>query len=469
MGAALFPPLGKEVQRRGVSLAPRTKPEVSKLTSRSYRRTTRDAPSAIVRRGRARRRLVGNLWSGRDYEAARARNSASLCVMSTLGSPSVPLLFRLVPGASAQPLDLVKRRLATGLTIVVVANLLQTIPNALRYQSVLPVACRSAWSLVSILAITIALSLLYDYNQRHRATTARTFVSALLVASAISTAFVSTFNMVFMRLYPFLRGEGPPRTTAFTLAFGLVVGVLHAGIWALAFVFPYVTEDARMRAMEADKLRIEAEQLKSAAELARLRSQLEPHFLLNTLNAIAGLVTENPREARRLIACLGDLLRDSLHDGDEMQPLEDEVAWLRRYAQILESRHAGTLSFNWEIEPNVKRTLVPRLLLQPLVENAVKHGALRRRGGGVVTVRAAMTDARRVICTIEDNGPGLPNAEPRQGAFGLRSVRRRLQLKFPDAELRMESGASGTRSIVDLPFPAPLVATAAPIHEKELT
>jgi LytS/YehU family sensor histidine kinase len=99
----------------------------------------------------------------------------------------------------------------------------------------------------------------------------------------------------------------------------------------------------------------------------------------------------------------------------------------------------------------VKRVLVPRLLLQPLVENAVKHGALRRRGGGIVTVRAAMGEARRLICTVEDNGPGLPDAEPRQGAFGLRSVRRRLELKFPDAQLRMESSESGTRSIVDLP------------------
>src|SRR6185369_11169926 len=170
------------------------------------------------------------------------------------------------------------------------------------------------------------------------------------------------------------------------------------------------------------------------AELARLRSQLEPHFLLNTLNAIASLVTEDPKEARRLIACLGDLLRDSLRDADDLQPLEAEVAWLRRYAEILESRHKGTLVFIWEIENDAKRALVPRLLLQPLVENAVKHGALRRRDGGVVTVRASMdADPRgseKVICTVEDNGPGLPDAEPRAGAFGLRSVRRRLQLKF---------------------------------------
>jgi signal transduction histidine kinase len=361
------------------------------------------------------------------------------------------LLLRLVPGADAHPADLTRRRLVIGLTIVVVSVMLQMTPVALRAQHVMSVVARFSWSLLDMLVLTVALSAVYDWNQRRRATTAHTLVSALLIAAAISEAFVMTYNFVLVQAYPLLRPEGPPRTMAFTLTFGLVVGVLHAGVWALAFVFPYGAEDARLRAMEADKLRIEAEQLKSAAELARLRSQLEPHFLLNTLNAIAGLVTENPREARRLIACLGDLLRDSLHDADELQPLEDEVAWLRRYAQILESRHAGTLSFIWEIEPSAKRALVPRLLLQPLVENAVKHGALRRRDGGVVKVRAAMTETKRVICTIEDNGPGLPNAEPRQGAFGLRSVRRRLELKFPDAVLRMESSNAGTRSIVELP------------------
>ncbi|MBX3261400.1 MAG: histidine kinase [Labilithrix sp.] len=373
--------------------------------------------------------------------------------MSSSGPSARPtsLLVRLVPGATGHPEPVVRRRLLTGLTIVVVSIMLQTVPSALRAQHAGAILVRFSWSLLGMLALTAVLTSIYDWHQRRRSSTAYTLVSALIVALALSSVFAAVFNLGLVHLWPSLRGEGPPRPLAFTMTFGLVIGMLHAGVWALAFVFPYVAEDAALRALEADKLRLEAEQLKTTAELARLRSQLEPHFLLNTLNAVAGLVTENPREARRLIACLGDLLRDSLRDAEELQPLEDEVAWLRRYAEILESRHAGTLCFVWEIEPSARRVLLPRLLLQPLVENAVKHGALRRRGGGVVTVRAAMNDARRVVCTIEDNGPGLPDAEPRQGAFGLRSVRRRLELKFPDAVLRMESSTSGTRSIVELP------------------
>lgn len=366
------------------------------------------------------------------------------------------LLYRLVPGATSQPEPLARRRLITGSTVIVISIMLQTVPSAIRAQQVAPVAFRFSWWLLEMLMLTIALSTAYDFNHRRRSTTLKTLLTTVVVATIISSIFVVTYNLVMMKAFPSLRGEGPQRTLAFSMTFGLVVGMLHTGIWALAFVFPYVAEDARVRAVEADKLRIEADQLKTTAELARLRSQLEPHFLLNTLNAIAGLVTENPREARRLIACLGDLLRDSLADADELQPLEDEIAWLRRYAEILESRHAGTLAFHWEIEPSAKRAILPRLLLQPLVENAVKHGALRRREKhGEVTIRATVETrdgVKKVICTVEDNGPGLPNTEPRPGAFGLHSVRRRLALKFPDAALRMESSSSGTRSIVELPI-----------------
>jgi hypothetical protein len=228
------------------------------------------------------------------------------------------------------------------------------------------------------------------------------------------------------------------------LRIGFTVGMAYFALWALAFVFPFAAEDARIRALEADKLR-------SEAELAQLRSNFAPHFLLNTLNAIAGLVTERPREARRLLASLGDLLRDSLRVEGETQTLEEQLEWLRRYAQILEVRHAGQLVFRWDVQGETRRALLPRLLLQPLVENAVKHGALMRQGGGEVTVSAKL-NGQTLVCTIEDNGPGLSNGTTRPNAFGLASVRRRLALRYANgASLRLESSPSGTRSVVELP------------------
>jgi sensor histidine kinase YesM len=202
-------------------------------------------------------------------------------------------------------------------------------------------------------------------------------------------------------------------------------------------------------------LQIEADHLRATAELAHLRSQVEPHFLLNTLNMIAGLVSQDPKEARRLIGCLGDLLRNSLHDVDEMQSLASEVIWLERYAEILESRHGNVLRFSWEIAPEALAWPLPRLLLQPLVENAVRHGALCREGGGHVTLSARVhqtsSGEERLVCMVSDNGPGLSGAPSRDGGVGLRSVRRRLQLKYVGAELRMRSSEKGTQAIVELP------------------
>src|SRR6266436_477468 len=272
-------------------------------------------------------------------------------------------------------------------------------------------------------------------------------VASLSVAAVASGAFFALLlratRAVTMAIVPL-----PPNYEPFgegdVLRVGFTMGLTYFALWALVFVLPVVVEDARVRALEADKLRTEA-------ELAQLRSHLEPHFLLNTLNAIAGLVNEDPRQARKLLGSLGDLLRDSVGPSAEMETLDAQIEWLRRYAQILETRHDGQLAFHWEIGDGTPRALLPRLLLQPLVENAVKHGALMRVGGGQITVRTQL-DGSRLVCTVEDNGPGVPNGSTRPGAFGLVSVRRRLALRYAEAgSLRLESSPAGTRSIVELP------------------
>jgi signal transduction histidine kinase len=271
-------------------------------------------------------------------------------------------------------------------------------------------------------------------------------VAPLLFAAAGAGLFFAVFlkatRAVALSIMP-----PQPDNQAFSsgdaLRMGFMLGLTWFALWALAFVLPQFAENVRLRKLEAEKLRAQA-------ELAQLRSHLEPHFLLNTLNTIAGLVTEDPRQARRLLGNLGDLLRDSITSEGEMETLDAQIGWLRRYAQILVTRHTGQLEFHWEIGDGTPCALLPRLLLQPLVENAVKHGALMRVGGGEITVRTQL-DGPRLVCTVEDNGPGLP-AATRPGAFGLASVRRRLALRYADAgTLRLESAAGKTRSIVELP------------------
>ena len=140
-----------------------------------------------------------------------------------------------------------------------------------------------------------------------------------------------------------------------------------------------------------------------------------------------------------------------------MQTLERQIEWLRRYAHILEVRHSSRVVFSWQIEDVAKPMLVPRLLLQPLVENAVKHGALRRERGGKIIVSAKLVkeegvSASKLVCRVEDNGPGLPEGATRPEARGISLLQRYLALNYGDqASLRLQSSPVGAKAIVELP------------------
>jgi LytS/YehU family sensor histidine kinase len=230
---------------------------------------------------------------------------------------------------------------------------------------------------------------------------------------------------------------GPDWPVSFSLSLGVLM------LWLMLSYFPLQVSLARARALAA-----ESEQRK--ADLERLRSHLHPHFLLNTLNAVAGLLTADPRQARQLLIALGDLLRDALEDQDGLRPLAEEVAWLQRYAQIFEIRHGDAVHFTWEISPDTTSAMLPRLLLQPLLENAIEHGALRRPGGSV-----KLSSQRRgndVIVVISDDGPGMPSdASASKTGLGLRLVRDRLQLAHPRATMAIDSTSAGTQITLCLP------------------
>jgi signal transduction histidine kinase len=337
-----------------------------------------------------------------------------------------------------------KRRRIPGVLVMAGIALLQLASEFLGTHDVVRFLSKSAALLVGLPLLVVFATCVFRWAARNRFGLVAPLAIAAVAAGIFFAALLRATRAIVLSTVAMAQNQ-EPFGAGDVLRVGFTLGLTWFAIWALVFVLPVVVEDARIRALEADTLRTQA-------ELAQLRSHLEPHFLLNTLNAIAGLVTEDPRQARRLLGSLGDLLRDSVSTGEEMQSLEDQVEWLRRYAQILETRHAGNLVFRWEIGDGTPRVLLPRLLLQPLVENAVKHGALMRAGGGEITVRAELSGPK-LVCTIQDNGPGIPNKATRPGAFGLLSVRRRLALRYSDAAaLRLESSPTGTRSVVELPL-----------------
>ncbi len=300
------------------------------------------------------------------------------------------------------------------------------------------------FSTICVLVLLLILTVTFDFATSRRVTAARCFAwtGSVAVCVCIAESFAGWWLTAAFGL-PLL--ELSHRSVAVVVRMGVANGVFGLGLFAMAVALPFAASGAR----EADRLR-------TTAELARLRANLQPHFLFNTLSTVSGLVGEDPREARRLIGALGDLLRDSLvgAEADDVQTLGDEITWLKHYADILETRHRGSISFRWDIDERARDVRIPRLLLQPLVENAVKHGALRRPEGGEVRVRATLgTPAEgRLTCVVEDNGPGLVERAARAGALGLDLVTRRLSLEYGrGAELRLESGDGRTRSIVTLP------------------
>ncbi len=164
------------------------------------------------------------------------------------------------------------------------------------------------------------------------------------------------------------------------------------------------------------------------ARLAALRTQLNPHFLFNTLHAVSALVERDPRGVRRMIARLSELLRTTLDGADEQEvPLGQELTFTHRYLEIMQIRFQGRLTIHSQVEPGVLDALVPNLILQPLVENAIKHGVSKIDDEGRIEILARRDGDRLVLC-VKDNGPHISESGLRAGeGVGLRNTRERLQ------------------------------------------
>jgi len=189
------------------------------------------------------------------------------------------------------------------------------------------------------------------------------------------------------------------------------------------------------------------------AKLHALELQLQPHFLFNTLNAIAGLVRNRRNDqAVTMIAGLADLLRYSLdHAGRQRVPLAEEIAMLERYLEIEYARFPDRMSFRIAVAADANRALVPNLILQPLVENAVRHGIANIAAAGTIEVEADKVGDR---LHVRIRNSGTLAAEPVEG-IGIRNTRERLRNLYGDAALfSLAPTHGGVLAILDLPWEA---------------
>jgi two-component system, LytTR family, sensor kinase len=224
--------------------------------------------------------------------------------------------------------------------------------------------------------------------------------------------------------------------------------VTYGGVLAVGFTREYFIR-YQVRLVEAARLQAQAAQLQAQladARLETLRMQLNPHFLFNTLHAISSLVERDPRGVRRMIARLSDLLRYTLQGSNKQEvAVEEELKFLQKYLDIMQVRFEGRLEIETRVAPEVADALVPSLILQPLVENAVKHGVSNWVETGRIEIYARR-NGDRLVLGVRDDGPGLPPQGERAegGGLGLHNVRARLQQLYgEDQELTLRPAEGG--------------------------
>ena len=268
---------------------------------------------------------------------------------------------------------------------------------------------------------------------------------AALQASAVWAGVGAMWAVALLRL----TGQGPDRTGIFAeVALLFVAGI---PLYLLSTVVHYLGQ-AFEASHEAERRVLETEVSAREAELRALRAQLNPHFLFNSLNSIASLVGTDPEGARRMCERLGDFLRRTLALGArDAVTLGEELELVDRYLAIEQVRFGARLAFDRRIGPGAAECVVPPLLLQPLVENAVKHGVADRVDGGTIVIDAHRENG---LLHILVENPLDEEAPSRRGSgMGLDNVRRRLDV-YGAQEARLDAVRDGEMFRVSLVMPA---------------
>lgn len=234
--------------------------------------------------------------------------------------------------------------------------------------------------------------------------------------------------------------------------------LLHAGALTAAIAL-----DFQQKARDRELRSLELEAQLAQAQIMALRMQLNPHFLFNTLNTISMLVRESDNDrAVRMLAGLGSLLRHVLDDiGRQQVPLSEEIEFIQRYLDIEGLRFEDRLRVRIDVEPGLFDVLVPNLILQPLVENAIRHGIARRGAAGQVRI-TAQRDQNRILLSVRDDGPGLRDeaASDRKAGVGLQNTWARLhRLYGAEGQLKVEDAdGGGVVAVVSFPLESAPVA-----------
>ncbi len=311
------------------------------------------------------------------------------------------------------------------------------------------------WALVT--PLVLFLSRRYPPTQVGRVATWLLHLTACGTVALVHSGLIAGLVVL---LNPFAESPAPgPFTSVWSYRFynGLLSYLLlYAAILAISYIL-----GSRERLMREQTETARLNEQLSTAQLDALRRQIEPHFLFNTLNAIAGLVRERRNDAAlSMIAGLSDFLRRVLEDSNRQKvPLREEMEFLTKYLDIQKLRFAERLDLNMDVPEELFDAQVPSLILQPMVENAVKHGIAKRVQGGAIRISAFRSNGR-ITLSVYNDGPKLPlDWEKTHSGIGISNVRTRLQGLYGNGfQLNMRNQEPGG---VEVSVSVPFVLTSA--------
>ena len=273
---------------------------------------------------------------------------------------------------------------------------------------------------------------------------------SLLVHIPLSLAFTAAAVFLSHAFYLLVKQHSEAGLGVYMLDAHFVSYLKHFPFyWTTLAVANMLASFRALREKErlAAQLELERSRLETSlrqAQLDALRMQLNPHFLFNTLQTISVLMMDDTHSANRMLVRLSDLLRSTLRSSVEaISPLSEELAFLRAYLEIEQIRFADRLRIQWHIEPLTEAALIPTLLLQPLVENSIRHGIARLATPGTITI-SSRSEHETLHLSVADTGPGFSQQQDDLGhGIGLTNIRKRLKQLYPEHEMEIIAGAAG--------------------------
>jgi len=285
----------------------------------------------------------------------------------------------------------------------------------------------------------------------------------LLLHLGLTLVYDVAQTLIAMPLFMLVWPNEPMTVSFFQVTLQRIVGripsclIIYWLILGTGYAFEYYRR-YREEQRQAAQLVLRASQLEARlvqAQLQTLRMQLQPHFLFNTLHAVSALMEDDIKAARRMIARLSELLRLTLEQsGQQEVTLQQELEVLERYLEIEQIRFQDRLQVEMKIDPETLRAHVPHLILQPLVENAIRHGIAPLSSAGRIEIKATRQDGMLELF-VRDDGPGLPDGEAAfKEGIGLANTRARLEQLY-GLKHRLEIGnapGGGLLVTISLPF-----------------